>query len=112
MDYVSSEYHMYRANKQLKTNGFRHFQLVLSLHGTIKVNSFLIFQNKFLQFFMYSFSVSNTTQHNSCFTYEVSFHHNQDVDFCNFLCIRFLSVTQLSTTAVLRMKSVFITIKM
>ena len=64
---------MYRSNNQLKTNAFRYFQLVLSLQKSIK-------EKDFCNFFMYSFSASNTTEHNSCFTYEVSFHHNQDVD--------------------------------
>ena len=58
---------MYRANIQLKINAFRHFQIVLSLHERIKVNSFEIFQNRFLQFFMHPFSVSYTTQNNIFF---------------------------------------------
>ena len=73
---------MYQANIQLEINAFRHFQLVLSLQETIEVSIFEIFKPDFCKknMYMYSVSASNTTWHNSCFTYEVNFHHNQDVD--------------------------------
>ena len=71
---------MYRANIQFKTNAFRHFQLVLSLLETIESAFLKSSKTDFCKKSMSSFSASNTTQQNRCFTYEVSFHHNQDVD--------------------------------